>query len=218
MPKIGRILSRHSPPSAFPDPASALTEPNGLLAIGGDLQPARLLFAYRNGIFPWYGEEEPILWWSPDPRAVLFPERIKISRSLHKTLRQGRFRITHDRCFPDVIRGCAAPRRDQPYTWITGRMQEAYIRLHELGYAHSVECWKDGELAGGLYGVGLGGIFFAESMFTRVRDASKVALVELCRQDYRVIDCQFLTEHLARLGAITISRTRFLALVRNNAR
>ncbi len=191
----------------------ALTDPNGLLAVGGDLQPARLLLAYRHGIFPWYSEGEPILWWSPDPRAVLFPEHIRISRSLRKTLRQGRFRITRDRCFADVIRGCAAPRANQPGTWITERMQKAYIRLHELGHAHSVECWKEGALAGGLYGVALDEVFFAESMFSRVRDASKVALVALCQQNYRLIDCQFLTEHLARLGAMAISRERFLALL-----
>nr|VFK03575.1 MAG: leucyl/phenylalanyl-tRNA--protein transferase [Candidatus Kentron sp. H]VFK04081.1 MAG: leucyl/phenylalanyl-tRNA--protein transferase [Candidatus Kentron sp. H]VFK06730.1 MAG: leucyl/phenylalanyl-tRNA--protein transferase [Candidatus Kentron sp. H] len=207
------LLSPRSPPSTFPDPMDALTDPNGLLAVGGDLQPARLLLAYRHGIFPWYSEGEPILWWSPDPRAVLFPEHIRISRSLRKTLRQGRFRITRDRCFADVIRGCAAPRANQPGTWITERMQKAYIRLHELGHAHSVECWKEGALAGGLYGVALDEVFFAESMFSRVRDASKVALVALCQQNYRLIDCQFLTEHLARLGAMAISRERFLALL-----
>ncbi|NNJ85154.1 MAG: leucyl/phenylalanyl-tRNA--protein transferase [Gammaproteobacteria bacterium] len=210
-------------PDTFPDPAYVLMEPNGLIAAGGDLKPDRLLFAYRNGIFPWYSEGDPILWWSPDPRAVLFPDQIKISRSLRKVLRQGRFRITHDQCFPDVIRGCAAPRvnhqgTNHEGTWITKEMQDAYIRLHELGHAHSVECWKDTELAGGLYGVALGRVFFAESMFTRIRDASKVALVELCRQDYEFIDCQFMNEHIARLGVTTIPRARFLALLRKNAR
>lgn len=216
MIRAHRILPSHSPPSAFPNPAHALTEPNGLLAMGGDLQPARLLSAYRNGIFPWYGEGEPILWWSPDPRAVLFPHRMKISRSLRKTLRQERFRITHDRCFGDVIGGCAAPRAGREGTWITREMRAAYIRLHELGFAHSIECWRGEELAGGLYGVALGKVFFAESMFTHVRDASKVALVELCRQGYEFIDCQFLTDHLARLGAVTLSRERFLALLRSS--
>nr|VFJ57460.1 MAG: leucyl/phenylalanyl-tRNA--protein transferase [Candidatus Kentron sp. DK] len=193
-----------------------MTEPNGLLAMGGDLEPDRLLLAYRGGIFPWYSEGEPILWWSPDPRAVLFPEEIHLSRRLMRTLRQGHFQVTHNRCFADVVRGCAAPRPESGGTWITGEMRRAYLRLHELGFAHSIECWREGELAGGLYGVALGEVFFAESMFTRVRDASKVALKALCRRGYRLIDCQFLTGHLARLGAVEIPRDRFLTLVRKH--
>nr|VFK58467.1 MAG: leucyl/phenylalanyl-tRNA--protein transferase [Candidatus Kentron sp. TUN] len=215
---MNHILSSHSPPDAFPDPAYALTDPNGLLAVGGDLEPARLLFAYRNGIFPWYSDGQPILWWSPDPRAVLFPHEMKISRSLRKTLRRGHFRITYDRCFSDVIRECAAPRPDRhgernAGTWITTEMSAAYVRLHELGYARSVECWEGADLVGGLYGVALGQVFFGESMFSRVRDASKVALVDLCRQDYALIDCQLPSEHLTRLGAVGIPRDRFRALL-----
>nr|VFK79617.1 MAG: leucyl/phenylalanyl-tRNA--protein transferase [Candidatus Kentron sp. SD] len=215
---MDRILSAHSPPEAFPHVGYALTEPNGLLAMGGDLKPARLLFAYRNGIFPWYGEGEPILWWCPDPRTVLFPQDMKISRSLRKTLRRGHFRVTYDRCFSDVIRECAAPRVDREGeadtgTWITREMEDAYIRLHELGYARSVECWEGAKLVGGLYGVVIGRVFFGESMFSRVRDASKVVLVDLCRQDYGLIDCQVRSGHLARLGAVDILRDDFRILL-----
>jgi len=222
MIKNNHILFPHSSPDAFPDLRYALMEPNGLLAVGGDLEPARLLFAYKNGIFPWYSEGEPILWWSPDPRAVLFPPEMKVSRSLRKTLRRGHLEVTFDRCFSAVIRACAAPRADgsggrDSGTWITGEMQDAYIRLHELGYAHSVECWAGTELAGGLYGVvlgnALGRVFFGESMFSRVRDASKVALVALCQQDYALIDCQVPNDHLTRLGAVNIPRHGFRALL-----
>nr|VFK41006.1 MAG: leucyl/phenylalanyl-tRNA--protein transferase [Candidatus Kentron sp. TC] len=187
--------------------------------MGGDLEPSRLLFAYRNGIFPWYSEGEPILWWSPNPRMVLFPREMKISRSLRKTLRRGRLRVTHDRCFSTVMRECAAPRMNHRArerdagTWITGEMLNAYTRLHELGYAHSVECWTGENLVGGLYGIAIGRTFFGESMFSRVRDASKVALVELCRQDYELIDCQVPSEHLMRLGAKGIPRDAFLTLL-----
>lgn len=218
MIRNNHILFPHSPPDAFPDLEHALTEPNGLLAVGGDLRPERLLFAYRNGIFPWYSDGEPILWWSPDPRAVLFPPEMKISRSLRKTLRREHLRVTYDECFSDVIRACAAPRVDRHTgghtgTWITEEMQDAYIRLHELGYAHSMECWEEGELVGGLYGVAIGKVFFGESMFSRVRDASKVALTSLCRRDYALIDCQLPSEHLSRLGAIAIPRDDFRGLL-----
>nr|VFK10195.1 MAG: leucyl/phenylalanyl-tRNA--protein transferase [Candidatus Kentron sp. LPFa]VFK26263.1 MAG: leucyl/phenylalanyl-tRNA--protein transferase [Candidatus Kentron sp. LPFa] len=218
MIRNNRILSPRSPPDAFPDPKHALTDPNGLLAVGGDLEPARLLFAYRNGIFPWYSEGEPILWWSPDPRMVLFPQEMKVSRSLRKTLRRGHLRVTYDRCFPTVMRECAAPRADgrggrDSGTWITREMLEAYIRLHELGYARSVECWEGENLVGGLYGVAIGRVFFGESMFSRVSDASKVALVDLCRQDYGLIDCQVPSEHLMRLGAKGILRDAFRILL-----
>lgn len=201
----------------FPDVNLALREPDGLLAMGGDLSPGRLLDAYRHGIFPWYTEGQPILWWSPDPRAVLFPSRVKISRSLRKTLKQGRYRITMDRAFRSVMEGCAEPRNGVPGTWITRAMIEAYTELHEMGFAHSIETWLDGRLVGGLYGVALGRVFFGESMFSRSPDASKVALVSLARQlatwGYGLIDCQIYTEHLASLGAETIPReifTRFL--------
>lgn len=201
----------------FPDVNLALREPDGLLALGGDLSPGRLLAAYRKGIFPWYNEGQPILWWSPDPRAVLFPSRVKISRSLHRTLKQGRYRVTMDQAFRSVMEGCAEPRNGVPGTWITRAMIEAYTELHKRGFAHSIETWRDGRLMGGLYGVALGRVFFGESMFSRSPDASKVALVSLARQlaawGYGLIDCQIYTEHLASLGAETIPReifTRFL--------
>ncbi len=202
-----------SPPTAFPNPEHALKDPNGLLAAGGDLSAARLMAAYRRGIFPWYSEGQPILWWCPDPRAVLFPGEMSISRSLRKTIRRREFHITTDTAFRRVIEGCAAPRRDGAGTWITEAMSEAYCRLHSLGYAHSVECWHGSELVGGLYGVALGKVFFGESMFSRMSDASKVALVHLRDLDLRVIDCQIPNAHLARLGARGIERSAFLALL-----
>ena len=193
--------------------------PEGLLAVGGDLSPERLLEAYRHGIFPWYDDDQPILWWSPDPRTVLFPDKLHISRSLKRSLRPGLFSVTLDRCFRDVMQQCAGPRAQYPEggTWITAEMLEAYGRLHELGYAHSVETWQKGALVGGLYGVTLGGAFFAESMFTRVPDASKVALVSLVRQlqawGFRIIDCQQASPHVMRFGAEEIPRRRFLDLL-----
>lgn len=198
----------------FP-PVSQAT-PDGLLAIGGDLRPERLLEAYRQGIFPWYNEDQPILWWSPDPRTVLFPDRLHVPRSLEKTLRRDRFTVTFDRCFPDVMQHCAGPRPQYPEggTWITPAMIEAYTKLHELGYAHSVEAWEEDRLAGGVYGVALGGAFFAESMFTRVDNASKVALVSLVRQlrawNFHLIDCQQSSPHVLRFGAEEIPRQTFL--------
>ncbi len=189
----------------FPATSSALHEPNGLLAIGGDLSSARLLNAYRRGIFPWYADGQPIMWWSPDPRAVFRPDTVHVSRSLGKTLRQKRYQISFDRAFAAVIAACAGPRKGADGTWITAAMQSAYAELHARGFAHSVECWQDGELCGGLYGVALGRIFFGESMFSARRDASKVALVELCRHlvdwDYTLFDCQVDNPHLERLGA-----------------
>lgn len=199
--------------SPFPPVDSALEHPNGLLAAGGDLTTERLLDAYRHGIFPWYGEREPILWWSPDPRMVLFPGELKVSRSLSKAMRNRRHAIRFDSSFDAVIAACASPRLGQPGTWITGEMREAYTRLHRLGYAHSVETWMDGELAGGLYGVALGCVFFGESMFTRQRDASKFALVALVRrlqrEGFGLIDCQMHTAHLASLGARDLPRSQF---------
>ncbi|VAW80996.1 Leucyl/phenylalanyl-tRNA--protein transferase [hydrothermal vent metagenome] len=198
----------------FPDASQALSEPDGLLAVGGDLSPERLLNAYRNGIFPWYSDGQPILWWSPDPRTVLYPPQVKVSRSLRKLLRQERFELSYDRAFERVIRACATPRKDGAGTWITESMIEAYATLHRLGHAHSVECWQAGELVGGLYGVSIGRAFFGESMFSRERDASKVAFVKLAQQlvDWRfgLVDCQVYSLHLASLGAITIPRAQFL--------
>lgn len=190
--------------------------PEGLLAVGGDLRPERLLEAYRHGIFPWYNDDQPILWWSPDPRAVLFPSKLHVSRSLTRRLRQNVFTVTLDTNFRTVMEQCAGPRLQYPEggTWITGEMLDAYTRLHELGYAHSVEAWQDQRLVGGLYGVALGSAFFAESMFTRVDDASKVALVRLFRQlqawDFRLIDCQQFSPHVSRFGAEEISRVDFV--------
>ncbi len=204
--------------SPFPPLESARNEPNGLLAVGGDLSPQRLLEAYRHGIFPWFSEGDPILWWSPDPRMVLFPDELKISRSLAKALRNRRYEVRFDREFEGVVRACAAPREGQPGTWITPEMRSAYLRLHQLGYAHSVETWIDGELVGGLYGVALGAAFFGESMFARVRDASKIALVHLVRklqaEGYGMIDCQMRTGHLASLGAREIPRSHFAQRLR----
>lgn len=205
----------------FPDVRLALREPDGLLAIGGDLSPQRLESAYRHGIFPWFNHDQPILWWSPDPRAVLFPDQLKISRSLRKTLRKQVFTVTLDRAFNEVIEACSGPRNpDQhsdPGTWITPEMKQAYNRLHENGLAHSVESWQEGELVGGLYGVAVGRVFFGESMFTRITDASKVAFVHLVRQlqlwGFSVIDCQIHSAHLESLGAENIRRQRFTRLL-----
>ncbi len=198
---------------AFPPPEEA--EPSGLLAVGGDLASERLLLAYAMGIFPWYTDDTPILWFSPDPRGVLTPASLVVHRSLARRVRSGSFEVTLDRAFGEVIRGCAAsPRDGQQGTWITEDMIAAYERLHGLGFAHSVEAWKDGALAGGLYGVSLGSAFFGESMFSRERDASKVALVHLVRQlgrwGFRLIDCQVRNDHLASLGAEQWPRQRFL--------
>jgi leucyl/phenylalanyl-tRNA--protein transferase len=206
-----RLASR--PDAPFPDPALAETEPNGLLAVGGDLSPQRLRNAYRLGIFPWYTAGRPILWWSPDPRLVLSPDGLKISRSLRKTLRRDTFTVSLDRDFANVVHACAAPRPAAPGTWIVPEMARAYERLHALGLAHSAEAWHGDELVGGLYGVAVGRFFFGESMFSRASDASKVALAHLARRlsawGYALIDCQVYTTHLASLGAIEIPRTEF---------
>jgi leucyl/phenylalanyl-tRNA--protein transferase len=200
----------------------ALREPPGLLAAGGDLKPARLLAAYERGVFPWYSAQQPILWWSPDPRMVLFPEEFHCSRSLTKTLRNGPYSSRVDGDFGATIRACAAPRRSGPDTWLNPDMIASYEQLHELGFAHSVETYDAGRLVGGLYGIALGEVFFGESMFSLERDASKVALarlVEECRaRDIRVIDCQVASGHLASLGAREVSRAQFVALLRRYAR
>jgi leucyl/phenylalanyl-tRNA--protein transferase len=206
-------ISDTAPPDEFPDVEFALGQPNGLLAVGGDLTPERLRCAYRRGIFPWFSQGQPILWWAPDPRAVLFPERLRVCRSLRKTLRKGDFDVTADQAFREVMVGCASPRQDQNDTWITRDMIRAYCHLHFLGHAHSVECWRDGRLAGGLYGVAIGRVFFGESMFSAERDASKVALAHLCALGFDLVDCQLPSEHLARLGATPVPRPEFTRLL-----
>jgi leucyl/phenylalanyl-tRNA--protein transferase len=198
----------------FPSPESALVEPNGLLAVGGRLSPEWLLAAYRRGIFPWFGPGEPILWWSPDPRMVLFPDEFKLSRSLAKRLRRRDYEVRVDTAFESVMRACAEPREGQHGTWIVEDMIQAYVGLHGLGHAHSVETWLDGKLVGGLYGVAIGRMFYGESMFTRVSDASKIAFAHLVAQlrrwDFGLIDCQMETAHLASLGARPIPRQEFM--------
>lgn len=201
----------------FPDPNDALVSPNGLLAIGGDLSAERLIEAYRHGIFPWYSSDEPILWWSPNPRAVIFPEKLNISRSLHKSLHNVAWHVTFDQAFSAVITACAQPRTKQPETWITPDIITAFTALHQLGIAHSVEVWLENKLVGGLYGLSIGAAFFGESMFSLYKDASKVALVYLAQQltrwHYVMIDCQVSSRHLASLGAVDIPRTEFLTLL-----
>lgn len=208
------LLPADDDTAPFPPVDNAERVPNGLLAVGGSLRPQRLLNAYRHGIFPWFSAGEPILWWSPDPRCVLFPERLHVPRSLRRTLNRGTFEITRNADFDGVIQGCAAPRPGSPGTWLVPAMIEAYRELHRLGHATSLECWADGELAGGIYGVHLGRVFFGESMFSRRSDASKVALLEVARAaDVALIDCQMPTPHLARLGAESIPRVRFTDLL-----
>ena len=204
----------------FPPVSKALRSPNGLLCAGGDLSPARIVLAYSQGIFPWFSEGDPILWWSPDPRMVLFPEELKVSRSLRKVVAKGAYEVRVDTAFREVMTACAQPRQGQGGTWIVPEMVEAYGELHRQGFAHSVESWLDGELVGGLYGVVLGKAFFGESMFARAPDASKVALVHLVGRlreaDYRVVDCQQATAHLASLGAREIPRSAFVQLLRES--
>ena len=207
---VFRLIDAH----IFPDPEFA--EPDGLLAVGGDLNPARLLTAYSQGIFPWYSKGDPILWWSPAPRLVLFPDEFRLPRRLRRTMRAGRFTVSADTAFDRVVAACAtASGRMEKGTWITQEMQQAYVRLHGLGFAHSIECWREDRLVGGLYGICLDGIFFGESMFTRENDASKVALAALIDQarhlDIALIDCQMTTEHLLRFGARELSRETFRA-------
>ena len=202
----------------FPPVSKALSSPNGLLCAGGDLSPVRILDAYAHGIFPWFSTGDPILWWSPDPRMVLFPEELKVSHSLRKALARGAYETRYDTAFRRVMEECAQPRDGQGGTWIVPEMIEAYTTLHERGHAHSVESWLDGELVGGLYGMALGKVFFGESMFARATDASKVALVRLVArlrtEDYRLIDCQQATGHLASLGAREIPREEFVQRLR----
>jgi leucyl/phenylalanyl-tRNA---protein transferase len=212
---VGRnVIPWLEPDQPFPPVQRALRAPNGLLAAGADLSVDRLIDAYRHGIFPWYSEGQPVLWWSPDPRMVLYPANVAVSKSLRKRLRSAEYQIRADTCFGEVMRACAEPRKGQPGTWINPEMLCAYAALHAVGLAHSIETWKHGELAGGLYGVAIGRVFFGESMFTRATDASKLALVHLSRQldrwGFGVIDCQMATAHLASLGAREIPRADFL--------
>lgn len=205
----------------FPDPARALRQPNGLLAAGADLSPQRLLAGYRRGIFPWYSEGEPILWWSPDPRMVLRPAGFQPGRSLRKVLRNRDYEVRVDHDFAQVIAACAAPREGAAGTWISPAMIDAYRELHRLGHAHSFETWVDGRLAGGLYGVAVGGVFFGESMFSRVPDGSKIAFCHLVARlrlhGFELLDCQMHTDHLERLGARLMARREFLAEVQRLA-
>lgn len=199
----------------FPPLDKALAEPNGLLAAGGDLSKARLLSAYRSGIFPWYNPGEPILWWSPDPRCIVLPNKLHVSRSLRKRLRRTDYRVTFDQAFEHVVRACAGPRRGQQGTWISHEIFSAYVNLHHQGIAHSVEVWMGDELVGGLYGLAIGSVFFGESMFSYQRDASKIGftwcVTQLKQWGYQLIDCQVYNDHLASLGAIEITRHDFAA-------
>ncbi|MDR6941717.1 leucyl/phenylalanyl-tRNA--protein transferase [Mucilaginibacter pocheonensis] len=199
----------------FPEPD--LAEPDGLLAVGGDLSTKRLLLAYQNGIFPWYSDDTPILWYSPHERFVLYPQELKITKSMRQVLRSGKFTVTADTCFNEVITACAAaPRDGQDGTWITDDMKAAYNQLHAEGHAHSVEVWEHNELVGGIYGVQVGGVFCGESMFSRVSNASKTALIHLCQSgQYQLVDCQVHTAHLESLGARMISREQYMAVLKN---
>jgi len=211
-------LDPHQPNQGFPDLDEALTDPDGLLAAGGCLSTTRLLNAYRNGIFPWYSEEDPILWWSPDPRLVIFPNQLHISKSLQKTIRKQNFTLSFDQAFADVIAACSNPRPDEAGTWLSAEMQSAYIQLHQQGHAHSIEVWSNNQLVGGLYGVAIGRVFFGESMFHTQTDASKIAFVSLVQQltewGYQLIDCQVHSNHLVSLGAEEIPRSHFTSLLK----
>ena len=198
-------------------PPVSFAEKNGIIAVGGDLTPERLMKAYENGIFPWFSEGDPIIWWSPDPRFVLYPEDIKVSRSMNQEFRKGTFKITADLAFEQVIQECRKPRKHESGTWITDDIVKGYTALHKSGYAHSIEAWKDGHLAGGLYGVSLGGCFFGESMFTREKNGSKAAFITLARKlaelNFDIIDCQVYTAHLESLGAVEIPRREFTEIL-----
>jgi leucyl/phenylalanyl-tRNA--protein transferase len=208
LPRLGS-----DPFAPFPPPGEALMVPNGLLAWGGDLHPQRLLAAYRLGIFPWYTLNQPILWWSPAPRCVLFPAEVYLSSRTRRRYNSGRYRITADQMFSRVIRECAEPREYESETWITSEMEEAYVALHDLGAAHSVEVWEGSQLVGGIYGLAIGSVFFGESMFSRQVDASKIALIALCRhlqaRAFKLLDCQVSNSHLVSMGAVEIPRHEF---------
>jgi len=212
-----QLITADTPETQFPSPNSASEE--GLVAVGGEITTKRVLSAYRQGIFPWYSEDQPVLWWSPEPRAILYPDGIKISRSLKKNLRRSKFSITADTAFSEVVKACAGPRTQSPTggTWITAEMMDTYNRLHQLGYGHSIEVWDEEKLVGGLYGLSLGSAFFGESMFSHKTDASKLALVYLAKfsksSGIDFIDCQLPTVHLASMGAINISRKEYLRIL-----
>jgi len=210
-------IDEHDPPDKFPPLETALSNPDGLLAAGGDLQPERLMAAYRRGIFPWYSKGQPILWWSPDPRAVLFPQTMKVTRSLRQSIRKQAFESRINTNFAAVMAACGDPLYRREGTWITDEMRGAYSRLHQLGHAHSFETWQNGTLVGGLYGIRLGQVFFGESMFSRVTDASKFALKCLCEhlinEGVVMIDCQMATSHLLSLGAQLLPRSEFAELL-----
>lgn len=212
-----QLITADTPETQFPSPNSASEE--GLVAVGGEITTKRVLSAYRQGIFPWYSEDQPVLWWSPEPRAILYPDGIKISRSLKKTLRRNKFSITADTAFSEVVKSCAGLRTQSPTggTWITAEMMDTYNRLHQLGYGHSIEVWDQEKLVGGLYGLSLGSAFFGESMFSHQTDASKLALVSLAKfsksSGIDFIDCQLPTDHLASMGAINISRKEYLRIL-----
>ncbi len=218
------FIGADAPPETFPPVEQALRKPDGLLAVGGDLSPERLLAAYRRGIFPWFDDRTPILWWSPDPRMVLETGRMYRSRRLRRTLRRGHYRVTMDQAFDAVVTACAdvSLRPDQNATWITPEMADAYGHLHRMGHAHSLEVWQGRRLVGGIYGLALGRIFFGESMFHRINDGSKIALAwldaELAARDFLLLDCQVESPHLARLGAQPMPRRRFTNLVERHAR
>ena len=212
------ILDPSDPNQDFPAIETALTDPDGLLAAGGCLSAQRIINAYRQGIFPWFSPDEPILWWSPNPRLVLFPESLNVSRSLRKTIRKEIFTLTYDQAFPQVMQYCASPRAEETGTWITEDMYQAYNKLHQQGVAHSFEAWFNGELVGGLYGIAIGQVFFGESMFHRKTDASKVAFYHAVKQlsewGYQLIDCQVHSDHLSSLGAEEIDRNDFSQLLK----
>ena len=213
--QVAIMLTQLSPHKLepFPDPSRALDDPNGLLAVGGDLRPERILMAYQKGIFPWFNPEDPVLWWSPNPRTVFYPDKVHASRSLRKIIRKGDYRVTFDQCFSDVIRACSQPRSYADGTWISDDIISAYSEMHRLGFAHSVEVWLGNELVGGLYGMALGKIFFGESMFSRTDNASKIGFVTLAKHlsdwGFVLIDAQVANPHLFSLGAIEIPRADF---------
>jgi len=212
------LLDSDRADQAFPSISTALTDPDGLLAVGGCLSTQRIINAYRQGIFPWYSDEDPILWWSPNPRLVVFPDQLHVSKSLQKTQRKQTFQLSFDTAFADVIQACSMPRAQDSGTWLLPEMQAAYIRLYEEGHAHSMEAWFQGKLVGGLYGIAIGQVFFGESMFHTKTDASKIAFVTLVQQltewGYQLIDCQVHTDHLASLGAEEMPRSDFAILLR----
>jgi leucyl/phenylalanyl-tRNA--protein transferase len=215
-PRI-KWISRDDPPDTFPAVSRALRSPNGLLAAGGDLSTERLLHAYEHAIFPWFDTGQPILWWSPDPRCVLLPANLHLSRRFRRSVKNASFDVSFNQAFPDVIAACGGKRDRHAGTWITGEMINAYSNLHTLGWAHSVEVWSQGKLAGGIYGVAIGRAFFGESMFSHVTNASKVAMLALCRQlvshDFAILDCQVPSPHLMSLGATDMPRTEFASLL-----